>query len=286
MKVLITGSTGFLGSNLMAEFAKDKEHTPYAMLRQENGPHVINDPAFAKCIKHSRPDVVIHCAALTDVERCQKHPYEAWEANIRGTKNIVEALEPGMRLIYISTDMVYSGMGPHREADANENYPPLNTYGISKFHGEEIAASHPNHLILRVNFFGYQKGLARWIIDSLERMEDINLYYDVLFSPLHVKTLSRMIRRLAEAANTGIYNLGSYQGASKLWFGEEVAKTLDLPKRPYAAKYSGIPRPNDTRMNIDKAGIAVDRIPSLADEIQVLKEEYNAAHASRTARAV
>ena len=287
MKVLITGSTGFLGSNLMNEFSKGKEHTPYAMLRQENGPHVINDPAFIKCIKLSKPDAIIHCAALADVERCQSHPNEAAEAHLTGTKNIVENLDPACRLIHISTDMVYHGLGPHKEEDAERDYPPDNTYGISKFHAEEIVQRHQNHLILRVNFFGYQKGLARWIIDSLESRKDINLYYDMMFSPLHVKTLSKIIRTLTEATNVGTLNLGSSVGASKLWFGEGVAKALDLQNRTIkAAKYSGIPRPYDTRMNTTKMGMTLGYVPNLRDEIQVLKEEYDAANASRAASAV
>ncbi len=286
MHVLITGSTGFLGSNLMSEFSK-AEHTPYAMLRQKDGPHVIHDPAFEKCIKFSQPEAIVHCAALANVEECQKSPPEAFKANTEGTDKIVRLTPPECKFVYISTDMVYSGLGPHKEDDAEPGYPPLNTYGLSKFHAEERVQIHPNHLILRVNFFGYQKGLARWIIDSLEERKKIELYYDMQFSPLHVKTLSVMIRKLAESSATGTYNLGSTDGFSKLGFGMEIAKVLDLQDSSIETiRYNGIPRPYDTRMHVDKAADFFGGMPTLRDEIKRLKGEYDGAVASRSLTAI
>jgi len=180
------------------------------------------------------PDVVIHAAAMTNIDECENEPIKALAANRDTTYNIVELLSYNAKFVYISTDMVYSDIpGPHREKM---------TWGRSictarvKLAGEKSAAINPRHLILRTNFFGpsqvpWRQSLSDWVLQSLTDGSTPIFYNDVWWSPLHIKTLSQTILELVEANVVGIYNLGARTGLSKSQFALQVAEHKGLYDR-------------------------------------------------------
>lgn len=278
MTVLITGATGFLGPHLMAAFRKS--YAEVCGVSRSGGSdyqYDLTDPtAVSHLMEMVKPSLVVHAAAMTDVTRCEQNPPLAFKVNTGMTANIVKALPYECRLVNISTDMVYSGIGPHAEHSRSEN--PVNVYGLSKFMGEFEAAKANNYLNIRTNIFGFStvnkpSSLADFLVDRLKSGEPFQTYTDSFFSPLWVETLSTILAVLARKKNTGTYNVGSVGGMSKSKFAAILASELGLSAkgmRPVeSASITGrVIRPLDTRLDLVKAervfGFA---FPSLEMEI-------------------
>lgn len=224
-------------------------------------------------------DVIINLVALTNVDRCETEPKEAYRLNVRTVELIARWIErhPSCRLIQISTDQVYDGSGPHREADVTIT----NMYGMSKYAGE-LAALRVGGTIVRTNFVGPSRlpgrpSFSDWLIAKLRAREPFTGFDDVLFSPLSMATLARMLVPVLPAPVSGVFNLGSREGSSKAAFALALARHLrldasemqhgssrDMKLRAY--------RPGDMRMdcNLFEATFGVT-LPSLRDEIERLE---------------
>ncbi|MGI1690918.1 dTDP-4-dehydrorhamnose reductase [Thermoanaerobacter uzonensis] len=149
MKILITGKTGQLGHDLY-ELLKDKEEV-IAVGREEFDITDIN--STQKFIKEYLPDIIVHCAAYTKVDDCEKNKDLAYEVNAIGTGNIASICSDiGAKMVYISTDYVFDGTKntPYLEFDTPN---PLNVYGKSKLAGEEIVKEIlDKHYIVRTSW--------------------------------------------------------------------------------------------------------------------------------------
>ena len=133
-KMLITGATGFLGSRV-AQYYKDK----YEVLTPSHGEMDITDESSVMTyFEDKRPDVVVHCAAISDVGKCEREPELSWSINVVGTENVVKAAkEVSAKCVCCSSDQVYFGStetNAHRE---DEQIEPANVYGKEKADAEE-----------------------------------------------------------------------------------------------------------------------------------------------------
>ena len=277
-KILITGSGGLLGPNLVHE----AEAYGNAIASSRSSGDIVADLSnrsdALRLVQQSQPDWVVHAAGMTDVDYCESCPKSAYRDNVTSIENLVGALRGSVKLLVISTDQVYpDDPGPHLERSAD----PINVYGRSKLAGEYAALFHPNVTIVRVNFFGRSltKGrhsLDEFVIANLKKKNKITLFSDIYFSPLHVKTLSMFTFQLLEKNITGTYNLGSRCGMSKADFGIEVANHLRLSTTAATIGRSSdvphrAPRTKDLRMNVSKIEAAVEtEMPTLIDEISKL----------------
>lgn len=263
MTVLITGATGFLGPYLMGGFsAIDSDVVGVSKSAKARQHDLTDDESVRILMKDAYPTCVVHAAAMTNVNECEKNPRQAMLVNCIAVRNVVNYLPSACRFIYISTDMVYSGCkSPHREFSISES--PMNIYGLTKYMGESEASKAPNHLILRTNFYGMEARPTSLVYNLLElfKREGItHLFHDSYFNPLHVKTLSKLIVTAAQQRHkTGIYNLGSIGGMSKLQFAVRLSEILDVPihqAKPVPMTTFGslerAQRPNDTRMDISR----------------------------------
>jgi len=137
-KVLITGGSGALGSNIKKILNCDAPGSKELDIRD-----------LKKCRKAMRkykPDIVIHCAAWTDVARAEKNKKDCWDVNVIGTENMVKVAD-GRRFVYISTHYVFDGeKGDYEESDTPN---PINFYSLTKLIGEVVVGQHPNTLIIR-----------------------------------------------------------------------------------------------------------------------------------------
>lgn len=285
MTVLITGATGFLGPHLMAAFRKSYGEV-LGVSRTAVHEHLqinLTDPlGVSDLIADVKPSIIVHAAALTDVTKCEQNPDLAVRNNAEATANLVEYMPPDCRFINISTDMVYSGIGTHREHSKSEN--PINMYGMSKFMGEFEAARAKNYLNVRTNMVGFSLGakkpssLVDFLVDRLNSGEPFQTFTDAMFSPLSVQTLSSLLVLMSQRPTVGTFNLGSVDGMSKSKFAMLLADQLKLsPKgmRPVesASIVGRTPRPLDTRMDVTKVETIFGFVlPSLEKEIATLCE--------------
>jgi perosamine synthetase len=238
-RILITGVSGLLGSNL-AFCLKDRYDilglyhsrrislagisSRWADLRSFCHTEVI--------LREFNPHVVIHCAAQADVDTCEVEPQRAVESNVVATANLVKCLENfEAKLIHISTDLVYGGtkQGLYSELD---NSRPVNYYGITKLDAEREALKNERSLVLRTNFFGWgispRRSLAQWLIEELKSGRDVQGFTDVYFSSLYTFDLAELILKMIDKNLGGIYNCGSANAISKYEFLLRLANKVGL----------------------------------------------------------
>lgn len=289
-KILITGVSGLLGSNLAYclrdryevyglyythELRIDKVATSSCDLRDAE--------QIRRVIGAVGPDVVIHCAAQADVEICEQHPDQAEAMNVAATRNVVGALSSSpVKLIYISTDLVYGGTeGNNAEKDAAA---PQNVYGRTKLKGEEEALKRPGALVFRTNFFGWSifksRSLAEWIIQELRSQKQIKGFADAVTSTMYTFELAELVARAIEKDLTGVYNLGSADSLSKHDFAVAIAdrlgfdKTLIVPSSIDAFDFKA-KRSKNLSMNVSKLSESLGaRIPTIETSLDHFVEDY------------
>ena len=206
-----------------------------------------------------RPDVIIHSAALTDVDRCERERELAYKMNVEGTQAIAKAAEKaGAFLVYISTDYVFDGeRGSYRE---DEKTNPVSYYGQSKLLGEEfcrgciartcvIYGSRPASG--KVNF-------ALWLIESLKSGKQFRVVTDQFITPTLNTNLAKMVLEAADRRLSGVYHLAGATRISRYDFAREVARVFDLdsdliiPSRMADLKWDA-KRPKDSSLDTSKA---------------------------------
>ena len=240
MKILITGANGMLGANLCLMYSK--EHEVYAtdivkptIKDCKNYKLDITNDKDIKLITAKNPNMIVHCAALVNVDYCEEHPSDAEKINIIGTKKIAEAAKrSGSYLVHISTDSVFDGeKGSYDEMDVPN---PINVYAKKKLEAEvTIEKINGSYAIVRTNIYGWnrqnKKSLAEWMLDKLENNEELPAVKDVHFCPILVNNLGEAILELHSVKYKGILNIAGSEGCSKLEFAEKIAKIFKLEKK-------------------------------------------------------
>lgn len=269
MRVLLTGCSGLLGAHLAALLARQHEVTgsdrhpgwgdlPVRFLEGD----LSSGRFLERLVREVRPEVVIHCAAMTDVDACERNPALARRFNSVLPGRLAQAVSPECLFIYISTDAVFAGKG----ALWTEQHPPApgSVYARSKLRGEgEVQRATENHLILRTNFYGWSSGrkktLGEWLYGALEKGEAITLFEDVFFTPIYVMDLAERVEALLALEYRGLLHLAGAERISKAGFGRILAEmagfSLDRVRfGPVADANLAAPRSQDT--SLDSAGFA------------------------------
>ncbi len=209
MKVLVTGARGMLGQDVCAAF-------------QQAGNEVISmgsvemnvcDPARTRStIIAAQPDLVVHCAAYTDVDGCERDPDMAYRVNAVGAGNVASACyAAGARLIAISTDFVFDGgkTEPYTEFDATR---PLGIYGASKLAGEEMArAACPDHKIVRTSwlFGAHGKCFPKTILNAARTRPELRVVADQYGTPTSAADLAQALVTLASIPLSGTFHIAN-----------------------------------------------------------------------------
>jgi len=176
--------------------------------------------------------VVFHGAAISGHETAANDPVQAHEVNVLASGAIAGAASDiGARVVYISTDALYSGStGDYREDDPVE---PFSVYGETKLAGEQaVRDAVEDHLIVRTNFFGWsetgRKSILEFFVNSLRAGTPVRGYPDFIVTSIYVQSLLKAIWRLGELGATGTVNIASSDALSKFDFGLTVARTFGL----------------------------------------------------------
>jgi dTDP-4-dehydrorhamnose reductase len=282
--LVVTGGSGFLGSNLLSE-AKSAGRDVVAVTHRDGIPGAVRsvpvdlaEPGAAeRMIESLQPEWVVNCAALASVDQCETDRELAKLLNTEIPRSIARACnEAGVRFAHISTDSVFDGRrGRYREGDVTS---PLNAYAQSKLEGERAVFDEmPNALVIRTNFIGLAPrpgaGLAEWIADRLEAGERIKGFTDVVFSPLVANQLARILFHMMDADLDGLYHVSSRDAISKYDLARAVAIALQLDAslidkaKVFDAGLTAN-RPLDTSLDPAKVEQALgERMPSVQDAV-------------------
>lgn len=186
-----------------------------------------------KVISYHKPDFIVNCAALTNIDQIEANPTEAYQVNGDGAKNVaMVANKEKIKLIHVSTDSVFDGKkGMYNE---NDLLFPINEYAKSKKIGEDhVKKICERYVIVRTNFYGYNKQgkhLFNWILTSLKNARSIIGFYDVFFNPLEVENLSMMIIELGLNQYDGVIHLASDEIMNKYQYALKIAEILNFDK--------------------------------------------------------
>ena len=284
MKILITGSSGFLGQYLNMELSKHHEiltlfHQAPRNCGQFNSQQIdIRDYKKLKDIFESvKPDVVVHTASISTPQRAEALPTKiVYETNVIATKNIAElCAQYNSKLIYTSTDLVYAGYrGSYLKEDAK--LIPISLYAETKLMGEEkIKSTFDNYIILRTALmFGFGLNGApcffHQMYDKLKAGQKVKVFYDQFRSPLSVLEASRIINHLCVADIKGeIINFGGRERQSRYGFGLKVCKCVDFDES-LLEKISMFDLPN--LPHVADVSMSVDKLESLGYKVKSLDE--------------
>ncbi len=264
-KVLITGASGLLGSNLARDLGARLPVTGIYHQHPVELPGVrmvaadLIQPAIAhQLLTDEQPELVIHCAAATVIDECERNPQLAQRLNRDMAETVAAATEAvGASLIHISTDAVYDGVqGSYRETDKAS---PINAYGRSKLDGEAaVQLAHRSALIVRTNLFGWnlphKSNLIEWFLGRLMDGQECPGFTDVYFSPILVNQLGDLLLELTEAEASGVLHVAGATCLSKYEFGRMLAGAFGFdPELVRAAELSGaqLGAPRGRRLCLD-----------------------------------
>lgn len=268
--LLITGGSGFLGWNL-ARYAAEyydisftyHQHPIKIKGCQEYPVNLQNPQEIEELVEEIHPDVLIHTAALADVDFCENRRSIAYEINVAATEAWVRCAEEiGCRFIYISTDLVFDGQtGLYQETDQPH---PVNYYGETKLLGEHaVSAGSTNYLILRMALMygtgnGINGSFTDWMREGLQREKPVTLYTDQYRTPLFVGEGVRAIMELIEQPMSNeMYHIAGRERINRYEFGRIFAQTFGYDARwlkPVQMQdvQSPIPRGKDCSLATDK----------------------------------
>lgn len=220
MKVFIVGASGLVGGNCMRHFREEgcevlgsyfsypTDNTVFYNTLDNAHPDNFD-------IVNWKPDVIVHCGAMTHVDLCESQPEESYQKTVQSTINVIAlARQCGARMVYLSTDYVFDGKeGPYRE-DAAVN--PLSVYARHKLEAEQLTLKEvPEALVLRVtNIYGDEERGKNFVARIIEQCKagqklTLKLPYDQFASPTNAYDIARAMYVLLRDRKSGIYHIGS-----------------------------------------------------------------------------
>lgn len=252
MKVLVTGSRGQLGDDVLKELQR-REIAYCAPTREELD---ITDPLLVqKVLEGYQPDIVIHCAAFTAVDKAEDEPELCWETNANATYLLAkECRKLDAKMLYLSTDYVFAGTGDqyHTEVDPVD---PQNVYGCTKLAGEfAVRSLVEKFFIVRVSWLFGKTGnnFIKTMLNLAETHACVDVVCDQVGSPTYTVDLASLLCEMMITDQYGIYHATNEGICSWAEFAEEIfrlsgktTKVNQVTSEKYAAKAR---RPMNSRL--------------------------------------
>lgn len=210
-KILVTGCNGQLGRAIRKEYAaSDVEFINTDVVEGEGvaSLDITDVDAVLKLVRAEKPDVIINCAAHTNVDKCEEQWDLAYKINAIGPRNLsIAATEADAKMIHVSTDYVFEGNGtrPYTEFDAPN---PVSAYGKTKLEGENFVKEFAKkHFILRTAWlYGDGKNFVKTMLALAEKHDELNVVCDQVGTPTSAVELAKMIHYLEGTENYGTFH--------------------------------------------------------------------------------
>lgn len=268
-RLLLTGASGFLGYHVYQQAKETYQilgiaHSrplalPGMQMLQSN---LAQETGLRNLVRETRPDAIIHLAAISDANYCQTHAAETEKINVQAPKLLAKlAAELAIPMVFTSTDMVFDGQrGHYTEADSPH---PINRYGEQKALAEEgIASAYPQAAICRMPLmFGpaspTSKNFFQAHMAQLRKGEPLKLFMDEYRTPLGGFSAAKGILYALGALN-GLYHLGGLERLSRYELGILMAQKGGITQPNIIASYQkdvqmAAPRPHDASLDSSKA---------------------------------
>lgn len=295
-KILVTGSNGLVGQKFTLLAAARPEFTVLATSRSPSRLPSIPNCSFAplditnpeqvrECFEAFRPGIVLHTAAMTQVDLCESKREDCRKVNVEGTRNLLnESQKYGSKFIYLSTDFIFDGTdGPYRE-DAVPN--PVNYYGKSKLEAEKLVQNSgiPWTILRTVLIYGIlpvmpRPNLVTLVKNKLEKKEVFRVVNDQFRTPTLAEDLATACLNAALKDKQGIYHISGNELVSIYEFALKIAEAFRLDKSLFQTVSSAVlnepaRRPPKTGLIIEKAVRELDYRPhSLAQGLDLVREQ-------------
>ena len=255
MKILITGSSGMLGTdlvNLLKSREASLEHNPEVI----EAPHEVLDITLedrvSDFISTHTPDIIVNCAAFTNVDKCETEREAAFSVNALGPKYLASAAKKcGARVIQISTDFVFDGNGnrPYTEEDQTN---PLSEYGRTKLEGERNIQSYcDSYLIVRTSWLFGHNGInfAAKMLELAEQHKELSIVTDETGSPTYTPDLAEALWILIKQKCEGVINVSNDGSCSRYEWAEYIFETMGFKIKMNPIKSSEYKRPAKVPLN-------------------------------------
>lgn len=297
MKVYITGIAGLLGASLALVLKEKCEVYGCDLIPADilgcgcKQIDLLNKDALRSHIEEIRPDVLIHTAAMVNVDFCEEHPAQARLLNVGVTDHIAMLCKDfSIKMIYISTDAVFDGKkkGLYTETD---KVHPINIYGKTKAEGELKVLGLDNGLVLRTNIYGIniqnKKSFGEWIVSNLENGETLNMFTDIYFSPILTTDFSQIVYLSIENNLRGIYHAGGTGSVSKYEFGIAVKDIFRIGTgciKPCTSSVMKLVAPRSPNMGMSNQKICQELHISIREPIQSIYDFLRLYREAKTER--
>ena len=264
MRILVTGAKGQLGVELLDVLGQGHDVLGLDLPELD-----ITNPSATRVIADARPAWVVHAAAWTDVDGCERDPGRAFLVNGEGTRRVAEACRAvGAGLVYLSTDYVFDGQknAPYVETDP---VAPLSVYARSKVAGEEaVRAVAPRWAIVRTAWlFGVSgKNFVKTIVEKGAAGGPLRVVDDQVGCPTYARDLAEAIQHLVSRELTGIYHVTNAGSCSWHAFARAILKEAGLahvPVAPMTTAELGRPAPRPAFSVLANHGWAAAGLPPL-----------------------
>ena len=275
MKIMLTGGKGMLGRTLCREL------TEFEVIATDLPEADITDAAgFEKILRSIEPDAVIHCAAMTAVDKCESERLLAYKLNAEGTANVAKACNKNnIRLIAISTDYVFDGDSarPYNESDPATGGNTV--YGKSKFAGEEAVREYcKNHVIARISWL-YGAGGPSFVHTMMDLADgsrpELKVVADQIGNPTSTTAVARALRNiLLKRELCGTFHLTCEGEASWFEFAQEIFRLAGKDQKVVPCTTEEFPRPAPRPKNsrLEKMMLRLHCLPPMPHWQEALAE--------------
>jgi dTDP-4-dehydrorhamnose reductase len=243
MKVVVTGAAGQLGQDVIKELAR-KNHQAFGTDRTRLD--ITNEVDVTTYINEVKPDVILHCAAYTNVDAAEENEEVAYQINAAGTEYLAKAAkQTGAKMLYISTDYVFDGTATE-PYEVDEPTKPLGAYGRTKLAGEQLLQKHLDEFfIVRTAWvFGiHGNNFVKTMIRLGKERGEVGVVHDQVGSPTYTVDLAKFMVELMETEKYGIYHATNSGTCSWYEFAVEIFKQEDMKVTVNPLTSDQFPRP-------------------------------------------